>query len=630
MLLDLLIQCGSILVLYLLLMWQFPTEVAEIRLQVVVVNVALMVSCVFLFQLLLRTYDSLWRYAESWEYLLLLGGQALGLGLYTLINLVVFKRSLPAFFILSVGMTSLIGMLLMRFVYRLYRKRAAGVVRNGKIHVAIVGAGDGGVTLLNEMRGNPWSRYTPYCFFDDDVEKRGKFIHGVEIFGPIACISERLKDVSALEIIIAIPSLSEERRREIITLCARLKCVVKILPGTLSMVNDVNLTAQIRPVRIEDLLGRPLVDLDSAAVREMLEGKTVLVTGGGGSIGSEICRQVAKRRPGRLVVLDIYENNAYDLQQELRREYGEALELFIEIASVRDFKRICTVMEQHRPDYVFHAAAHKHVPLMEDCPAEAIKNNVFGTYNTARAAALAHVEKFVLISTDKAVNPTNVMGASKRLCEMVIQGMDGGSGTEFCAVRFGNVLGSNGSVVPLFQRQIAQGGPVTITDKRVIRYFMSIPEATQLVLQAGAMAHSGEVFVLDMGLPVKILDLAENLIRLSGHWPYVDIAIEEIGLRPGEKLFEELLLKSEELEKTANNKIYVEHQPLISALQINQDLNELRAVLDWEDQEALIELLRKMVPTFRKPEEVNQRAAVRIEELERDEVHREAEVAVRV
>lgn len=355
----------------------------------------------------------------------------------------------------------------------------------------------------------------------------------------------------------------------------------------------------------DDLLGRERIVFNNQEVFDFLRDKVVMVTGGGGSIGSELCRQIAKRSPKELIVVDIYENNAYDLQQELRMEYGDKLNLKVEIASVRDREKVRKLVGGYRPQIIFHAAAHKHVPLMEECPEEAVKNNVFGTYNVVHAADEFGVDKFVLISTDKAVNPTNVMGATKRFCEMILQSMKGISHTEYVAVRFGNVLGSNGSVIPLFRRQIEAGGPVTVTDKRIIRYFMTIPEAAQLVLEAGAMAASSEVFVLDMGQPVKILDLAENLIKLSGYIPYVDIDIVETGLRPGEKLYEELLMKSDGLMKTTSSKIFIERQTEISQTEMNHKLEILHEALEQGGREAVRLAMKQVVPTFRDPDEVN-------------------------
>ena len=367
-------------------------------------------------------------------------------------------------------------------------------------------------------------------------------------------------------------------------------------------------TVCMRDVAAAELLGRPPVVFCHTEVCAFLSGKTVMVTGGGGSIGSELCRQIAAQHPARLIVVDIYENNAYDLQQELRHRYGDSLTLSVEIASVRDAERINRLFCRYRPQIVFHAAAHKHVPLMEACPEEAVKNNVFGTYHVARAAKEYGAEKFVLISTDKAVNPTSVMGASKRLCEMVVQSMQEGSATVYAAVRFGNVLGSNGSVIPLFKRQLAGGGPLTVTDRRMTRYFMTIPEAVQLVMQAGAMAEGGQVFVLDMGEPVKILELAENLIRLAGLTPYVDVDIIETGLRPGEKLYEEAPAGGEVLTATRYDKIFVEQQEPRSYAEMERDLTILNGALATGQPEPLVAAMRHIVPTFKTPEEVNRRA----------------------
>lgn len=411
------------------------------------------------------------------------------------------------------------------------------------------------------------------------------------------------------EAIFAIPSMDELHRKEILRQLADRSIRVSTLPSTLELIEQKPIRQQLREVRIEDLLGRDAIQLDTSAVDGLLSGRTVLVTGGGGSIGSELCRQIVKHHPKRLVIFDIYENNAYEIQQELLYQYGKDLPLSVEIGSVRDPQRLDMLFDTYKPEVVFHAAAHKHVPLMEVSPQEAIRNNVFGTLNTVRAADAHGVRKFILISTDKAVNPTSVMGASKRLCEMVVQSMAGCSQTTFAAVRFGNVLGSNGSVVPLFRRQIAAGGPVTVTDKRIIRYFMTIPEAAQLVLEAGAMARQNELFVLDMGRPVKILELAENMIRLSGYEPYRDIDIVETGLRPGEKLYEELLVASRDLEKTGNGMIFVEHQPPVTPEELERKLTLLRDALDrtmrTEDISCIREVLHRVVPTFHEPEEVN-------------------------
>ena len=423
------------------------------------------------------------------------------------------------------------------------------------------------------------------------------------------------------DIILAIPTLTAERKAEILKVCSKTNCRLHILSDPVMQLErgNTSFAGNVRQVCIEDLLGRPAVRLDNPRIATFLAGKTVLVTGGGGSIGSELCRQIAQYRPKRLVVLDIAENSVYDLQQDLIHRFGKTLDLVIEIGSVRDYNKIDRLFNRYRPDLVFHAAAHKHVPLMEHCPEEAIKNNVFGTYHTALAALKYKTEKFVLISTDKAVNPTNIMGTTKYLCEQVLQGLRKKGSTEFAAVRFGNVLGSNGSVIPLFQKQIAYGGPVTITDKRIVRYFMTIPEAVSLVLEAGSFARSGEVFVLDMGQPVHILELAENLIRLSGYTPYVDIKIEEVGLRPGEKLYEELLTKNADLHRTENEKIFVEERKPLPYAQLSSWLSTLSDTVQQGKREDIFEVLHQLVPTFREPEEVNRQALEEAERRKREE-----------
>ena len=434
----------------------------------------------------------------------------------------------------------------------------------------------------------------------------------VPISGFISQALPRMRAMDIHEAIFAIPSMDELHRKEILRQLADRSIRVSTLPSTLELIDQKPIRQQLREVRIEDLLGRDTIELDISAVEGLLSGRTVLVTGGGGSIGSELCRQIVKHRPKRLVIFDIYENNAYDIQQELLYQYGRDLPLSVEIGSVRDPRRLELLFDTYKPDVVFHAAAHKHVPLMETSPQEAIRNNVFGTLNLVRAADAHGVKKFIQISTDKAVNPTSVMGASKRLCEMIVQSMAMCSETTFAAVRFGNVLGSNGSVIPLFKRQIENGGPVTITDKRIIRYFMTIPEAAQLVLEAGSMAKQNELFVLDMGQPVKILDLAENLVRLSGYEPYRDIDIIETGLRPGEKLYEELLIASRDIEKTENEKIFVEHQPVVTPEELAEKLEILRAALE-KDPSAIRSALHRVVPTFREPEELNNAQGERVE-----------------
>lgn len=471
--------------------------------------------------------------------------------------------------------------------------------------IMLIGAGEAGRVLTREMFTSRHASGKICCVIDDNETKWGKYLEGCPIVGGCDRIIEAAEKYEITQILFAIPSAPPHRRKEILELCRNTGCHVRTLPAIYELADgQVNLSA-VKDVRVEDLLGRERVALDLASISGFLGGKTVLVTGGGGSIGSELCRQIVRYAPKELIILDMYENNAYDIQQELGRTYDNVR---IVIASVRDKDRIYQVFDSMRPDIVFHAAAHKHVPLMEECPSEAVKNNVFGTYHVVRAAEKYGVKKFVMISTDKAVNPTNFMGASKRFCEMILQSRKD-SPTEYCAVRFGNVLGSNGSVVPLFKKQIEAGGPVTITDKRIIRYFMTISEAAQLVLEAGAIAKQSQIFVLDMGDPVRILDLAENLIRLSGLEPYTDIEIKEIGLRPGEKLYEELLIKSEDLSATANRKIFIEQQGELDPRVIMADLERLdRAIQEKCSDEELRRLMREIVPSYQDAKTVNEAA----------------------
>ena len=485
-------------------------------------NAALLYGCTVLAQMVFKTYDSLWRYAESREYLMLIASAFCGFAVYETIARLSGIGVISFVLLAAIASLWVLEMLVVRFGYRSYRARVLRNRQTGTIPVAIIGAGAAGVQLLNEIQHNPNSRYTVQCFFDDDAGKLNKRIRGVPVSGTISESLSRMRAMDIHDAIFAIPSMDDLHRREILRQLTDRSVRVSTLPSTLELIDRKPIRQQLREVRIEDLLGRDTIELDISAMEGLLSGRTVLVTGGGGSIGSELCRQIVKHHPKRLVIFDIYENNAYDIQQELLYQYGRELPLSVEIGSVRDPRRLELLFDTYKPDVVFHAAAHKHVPLMETSPQEAIRNNVFGTLNTVRAADAHGVKKFILISTDKAVNPTSVMGASKRLCEMVVQSMAGCSQTTFAAVRFGNVLGSNGSVVPLFRRQIAAGGPVTVTDKRIIRYFMTIPEAAQLVLEAGAMAKQNELFVLDMGRPVKIIELAENMIRLSGYEPYRD------------------------------------------------------------------------------------------------------------
>lgn len=564
-------------------------------------------ACIIMFQVMFHTYDSLWRYAEEKEYLFLLLGGCCGTGLYLLLSRALFQPLLPVPFMLSVLSISSLLTLLVRFLYRMYRDaiRKLGTQQIGtRRKIGIIGAGEAGVSLLKEMLDEEHSLYCPILLLDDDPQQIGMKVRGVPVMGPICRTPDLIRETGITELVLAIPSCSPNRRREILHVCALAGCKLRVLPDREDVLSGP-LMSQIRAVRAEDLLGRAPIRLTGHGIREMIRGQTVLVTGGGGSIGSELCRQIAALAPRELIVLDCCETGVADLQQELRRKYGDKLNLTVEISSITDASHLRRLFRRRRPDLVFHAAAHKHVPLMEACPQEAVRNNVFGTLNAVNAAHEAGVRKFVLISTDKAVNPTSIMGATKRVCEMILAGMRSISDTEFVAVRFGNVLGSSGSVIPLFQKQIEQGGPVTVTDKRILRYFMTISEAVSLVLQAGAMARRSEVFVLDMGKPVRILELAENLIRLSGHTPYTEIPIVEVGLRPGEKLYEEPLLGGTRQRRTDNELIFVEDEQPVTRDQMAVFLQDLRIAVTCEDPAAVLNSLHRCVPEFHTPEEVN-------------------------
>ncbi|RGC31093.1 polysaccharide biosynthesis protein [Enterocloster aldenensis] len=462
--------------------------------------------------------------------------------------------------------------------------------------VMIIGAGKAGTLILKEMKASEKVHGYPVCMIDDDKDKQGRVIDGVSIMGSRKDIARLVREKEIDEIYVAIPTAPPEDIKDILKICQGTGCQVKILPGVYQLMNGEVTISRLRKVEIEDLLGREQVNVNLDEIMGYVKGKVVLVTGGGGSIGSELCRQLAGHKVKQLIIFDIYENNAYEIQQELKRKYPH-LDMVVLIGSVRNTNRLDYLFRTYRPDIVYHAAAHKHVPLMEDSPNEAIKNNVLGTYKTARAAIKYKAQRFILISTDKAVNPTNIMGASKRLCEMVVQMSNQKSSTEFVAVRFGNVLGSNGSVIPLFKQQIESGGPVTVTHKDIIRYFMTIPEAVSLVIQAGAYAKGGEIFVLNMGNPVRILDMAENLIRLSGYEPYKDIDICFTGLRPGEKLYEELLMDEEGLQKTVNDRIFI-------GKPIDMDYDRFERALQRLGEAALSEtanmrlLVHELVPEY--------------------------------
>ncbi|MBQ8355603.1 MAG: polysaccharide biosynthesis protein [Oscillospiraceae bacterium] len=544
-------------------------------------------------------YSSIWSFVSTDELMRVLESY-LVLSIVAYVLTLLLKIQMPkSFYVMGLTVSGLFT-LAIRFGWRMLRyvrQHLAGLGHpNYQENVLIIGAGEAGKALITEFTNSAYIKSRVCCLIDDNPVKWGKRLGGVPIVGGREEIPAAVEKYSIHRIIYAIPSGSAQTRKEFLDICSTTGCQVQVVPGMYQLVNgDISVSA-LRKVDVQDLLGRDPIKVNLDEILNFISGKVVMVTGGGGSIGSELCRQIAKSNPKQLIIFDIYENNAYDIQMELRRAYPD-LNLVTLIGSVRNTARVDYVLDTYRPDLVFHAAAHKHVPLMEDSPNEAIKNNVFGTYKMARAAAAHGVKRFVLISTDKAVNPTNIMGASKRLCEMVVQMMNRQSDTEFVAVRFGNVLGSNGSVIPLFKKQIEAGGPVTVTDPRIIRYFMTIPEAVSLVLQAGYYAKGGEIFVLDMGEPVKIDDMARNLIRLSGYEPDVDIKIEYTGLRPGEKLYEELLMKEEGLQETANKLIHIGKPIEMDDELFKEQLVRLDAAYRVEATN-MKELVAEIVPTY--------------------------------
>lgn len=597
---------------------------------------------------LLRLYNSLWRFASFSELnrILLASGITT---IFQLIGITAFVHRMPASYYVFGAIVQFCMVTAVRFAYRFITlERARREKNQHAVHNAmIIGAGAAGQVILKELKVSNDAAARPLCVIDDNPNKWGRALEGIPIVGGRDSILQAVDKYHIDQILFAIPSASAEQKRDILNICKETECELMTLPGIYQLANGEVSLNKMKPVAVEDLLGRETIQVNMEEIFQHLKGKTILVTGGGGSIGSELCRQIAGHEPRQLIIFDIYENNAYAIEQELKRKYPE-LNLAVLIGSVRDSRRIDWVFEHYRPDIVYHAAAHKHVPLMETSPNEAIKNNVLGTYKTAYAALKYGTKRFVLISTDKAVNPTNIMGASKRLCEMVIQSMDAISkagridmlpflhahadmdmdinpnfnrclytdseinmgtisyesiknrerkGTQFVAVRFGNVLGSNGSVIPLFKKQIEEGGPVTVTHPDIIRYFMTIPEAVSLVLQAGTYAWGGEIFVLDMGAPVKIDTLARNLIKLSGYKPDVDIKIEYVGLRPGEKLFEEKLMAEEGMKRTENELIHIGKPIPFDTGVFLQQLEEL-AKASYENSEDIVQMVEAMVPTF--------------------------------
>lgn len=545
-----------------------------------------------------KLYRSVWHFASTTELLNVIGACS-GSILSQIILMALLGMRMPVSYYMMKYVILIAGIGCLRFAYRILRmfqERRVGLGRDKRKNTMVVGGGEAGAMIIKEFQNSRYLAHKVCCVVDDNTSKVGKYIRGVKIMGTRTDIPYLAHELDIDEIVVALPSVSQKEVSAILQICQKTDCQLRVLPGLYQMINGEVSVSRLRKVEIEDLLGREPIKLQVESVMGYVQGKVVLVTGGGGSIGSELCRQIAAHAPKQLIIVDIYENNAYDIQQELKRKYPE-LDLVVLIASVRNVHRINTIFETYHPELVYHAAAHKHVPLMEDSPNEAIKNNVFGTYNTARAADRYGVKRFVLISTDKAVNPTNVMGASKRMCEMVIQMMNHRSKTDFVAVRFGNVLGSNGSVIPLFKKQIEQGGPVTVTHPDIIRYFMTIPEAVSLVLQAGALAKGGEIFVLDMGEPVKILDLAVNLIKLSGYKPYDEIPIEFTGLRPGEKLYEELLMSEEGLQETENKLIHIGKPIDFDEEWFRKELDEIQELAN-EDCVDIRDKIQEIVSTY--------------------------------
>ena len=567
-------------------------------------------------------YKQLWRYGGIQCYIRLLFTDFFAFLVYILVAFVLPIERVSMMRMLGLMSLNLLGALTIRMLYRYAFKCGNNVTLTGrilvkllkliagidittsndarKIKVAIIGAGRVGVCLADELMGNSASNYIPLCFIEVNPVKVGKQVKGLPVFLENDYTLQKLKDLEIQEVIFAIPSLPTEKKKALYDLYKEQGFKLKVYDYPVMM--TAGKRRYLREFDIEELLFRKQIIMADAKTNNYYKDKVVLITGGGGSIGSELCRQLAKMKPKKIIILDIYENGAYDVQQELKIAYGNAIDLQVEIASITNRKAMTRVFETYRPQIVINAAAHKHVPLMEHNCVEAIENNVFGTKTVVELCEQFQVERFMMVSTDKAVNPTNVMGATKRMCEMIVQSASTHGNVKYSATRFGNVLGSAGSVIPLFKRQIANGGPVTITDKRIIRYFMTIPEASQLVLQSGALAKNGELFVLDMGQPVKIMDLAQNMIRLSG---VPNIEIKEIGLRPGEKLYEELLVKTEELDKTSNELIFIERDTPLSKEAISEKLAILEKACALGDNDFAREALRQAVPTFKRPEEVN-------------------------
>lgn len=572
------------------------------------------ISTMFFF-ILFKVYKRMWQYMVVNDYIQL----ARAFVLSKIVTVIPFfyiwlipsegHRQTRSFFtwmflysslLISMILMSRLLVLLGYRVWRSYLISKSGDYEGKKKNVMIIGAGGTGMRIIEEFRNSIkyQNRYNVVALIDDNKRKHGEYLNGVKIYGGRDVIVKVAKERDVDEIFFAASSADEKSKKEILEICSETGCVLKTLPSVTSVQKEESLSAKLRKVDYTDLLGREQIKPDLTKVFELLKDQTVFVSGGGGSIGSELVRQVAASGVAKtIIIFDIAENGAYEIQQEIRRNYPE-VDLKVLIGSIRDEKRLCEIFETYKPDFVYHAAAHKHVPLMEDSPKEAVKNNVFGTFNLAKTADKYGVKRFVMISTDKAVNPTNVMGATKRICEMIVQSFNKKSDTEYVAVRFGNVLGSNGSVIPLFKEQIEKGGPVTVTHPDIIRYFMLIPEAVSLVLQAGAYANGGEIFILDMGSPVKIRELAENLIRLSGHVPGEDIEIKYTGLRDGEKLYEELLISEEGIQKTQNNLIYIARPMEFDSERLFKRIDYMREIMEGATGREIVDIVKELVPTF--------------------------------
>lgn len=568
-------------------------------------NIVLNTSLITIFSVfgmwICGVYYNIWRYASIKDFSKCISGVFIGTVCVYLLRIVAIIIGRPFvssdIFVITSMMLSMIAVIILRVGYFYLYNSITKAPSDKKSRTLIVGGGAACRRIISEMK-NPDSKYKPIAIVDDDPEKQHRKLHGIPVVGNVSNIPEIVESHHIKTILVAMPSVTGEEKKRIMSVCSETVCEVKTIPHLYDLIMSADILGQAQPINVEDLLGREVIRFDNQDVKALLKDKVCMVTGGGGSIGSELCRQIAKFNPKKLIIVDIYENNAYDIQQELLSKHP-GLDLDVRIASVRDYDKIKALFELFNPEIVYHAAAHKHVPLMETSPEEAIKNNVIGTYNVASIANMYGVNKFVLVSTDKAVNPTNVMGATKRCCEMIVQYFaQKSTHTEFVAVRFGNVLGSNGSVIPLFEKQIAAGGPVTVTHPDIIRYFMTIPEAVSLILQAGTIAHGGEIFVLDMGEPVKILTLAENLIKLHGKIPYEDIQIKFSGLRPGEKLFEELLMSEEGLRETANKKIFIGKQIEINEKEFIESIERIREIANSNDSLETVAELEKIVPTF--------------------------------